>query len=178
MERILARTEFKYTSSALEMVKKLCSPEFARKAKAADFYPRAWDALLAAGAATNPPTTTAAPHDKILSIILTFFSALVACDSGSLSELAERPERGYGTSEVVETLTSILDSSIAEREKDGLALVGAGVGDTELRAVGVARTEKLLVPAFTCLSYCNTDTDSTSCQRYIALSPRNQGYFL
>ena len=102
----------------------------------------------------------------------------MACDSGSLSELAEKPGRGHGTSEVVETLASILGSSLAERGKDGLALVGAGVGDTGLRAVGVARSEKLLVPTFTCLSYCNTETHSASCQQYIALSPRNQAYFL
>lgn len=174
---VFARTKDQQVSSALEIVTKLCSPEFARKAKAADFYTRAWDVLLAAGAAIDPPTSTSAQHDKILSIILAFFSALVARDSGSLAELAERPERRHGISEVAESLTAILGSSISDREKDGLALVGAGVSDTELRAVGVARTEKPLVPTSTCLYYCSTDTGSASCQRSIALSPRNQAYF-
>lgn len=36
--------------SALEMVTKVCDPDFARKAKAADFLGRAWDVLREAGA--------------------------------------------------------------------------------------------------------------------------------
>ena len=36
--------------SALEIVDKLCDPDFARKAKAADFLGRAWEGLRAAGA--------------------------------------------------------------------------------------------------------------------------------
>lgn len=36
--------------SALEIVTKLCNLEFARKAKAADFLEKAWEALREAGA--------------------------------------------------------------------------------------------------------------------------------
>jgi hypothetical protein len=36
--------------SASEITTKLCDEEFARKAKAADFYPKTWDIFLRAGA--------------------------------------------------------------------------------------------------------------------------------
>lgn len=36
--------------SALEIVTKLCDSDFARKAKAADFFSKAWEGLRGAGA--------------------------------------------------------------------------------------------------------------------------------
>lgn len=39
-----------YSYSASEITTKLCDEEFARKAKAADFYPKTWDVFLRAGA--------------------------------------------------------------------------------------------------------------------------------
>ncbi|KAF7973917.1 hypothetical protein HWV62_13968 [Athelia sp. TMB] len=123
-------------ASALEIVTKLCSSEFARKAKAADLHIRIWDELISAGAL----------EDKILASILSFFVALMARDSSSLQELANNSKGLDG--DIVETLLCLLHStsgtglSISEREKDPLAIIGAGVSDAELRKFGVARTEK------------------------------------
>jgi hypothetical protein len=36
--------------SALEIITKLTKPDFARKAKAADFFPKAWEVMRNAGA--------------------------------------------------------------------------------------------------------------------------------
>lgn len=122
--------------SALEIATKLCSPEFARKAKAADLHIRIWDEFISAGAV----------QDKVLACILSFFIALIARDPTSLQELANN-----SNTNIISTLlgligtTSATSLSIGEREKDPLALVGAGVADTELRRLGVMRTEKALV---------------------------------
>lgn len=130
------------TSSALEIVTKLCSPDFARKAKAADFYSRAWDVIISANST----------HDKILSSILAFFTALLASDPGSLAELAQRSDDDEESNDFVGTLVGLLGDSgsgsgagIGERSKDVLGLVAAGVGDAETRKAGVGRTEKMLV---------------------------------
>jgi hypothetical protein len=42
--------DFPSLPSALDIVTKLTNPDFARKAKAADFFPRAWDVMRQAGA--------------------------------------------------------------------------------------------------------------------------------
>ncbi|KAG6849614.1 hypothetical protein H0H93_006898 [Arthromyces matolae] len=70
-------------SSAMEIVTKLCDPEFARKAKAADFLSRTWDLFRDAGAGRG--------EDKMLDTLLAFYAALVARDPAALRELAQRP---------------------------------------------------------------------------------------
>ncbi|KAF8887325.1 hypothetical protein BD779DRAFT_1527473 [Infundibulicybe gibba] len=70
-------------ASALEIITKLCDLEFARKAKAADFLSKTWDVFGEAGAGRG--------EDKVLDTLLIFFTALVARDPTSLSELAQRP---------------------------------------------------------------------------------------
>ena len=83
-----------------------------------------------------------------------FFAALIAEDSTSLVELAQAPgsrsDVGAASDstreqDFVGTLMELLDSGIGVREKDVLVLVGAGVGDVELKRVGVGRTEKASV---------------------------------
>ncbi|KNZ75190.1 hypothetical protein J132_04676 [Termitomyces sp. J132] len=69
-------------ASALEIVTKLCDPEFARKAKAADFFSRTWDVFADGGAGKG--------EDKILDTLLVFFVAFVAQDPSSLRDLAQR----------------------------------------------------------------------------------------
>ena len=54
----------------------------------------------------------------------------------------------------VGTLVEFLDSGIGKREKDALELVGAGVGDTELKRAGIGRTEKALVSTSCISRYC------------------------
>lgn len=44
--------------SALEITAKLCDEEFARKAKAADFYHKTWDVFLKAGAGRGEDKVT------------------------------------------------------------------------------------------------------------------------
>jgi hypothetical protein len=138
-----------YPLSGLEIVTKLCSPDFARRAKSTDFHTRAWDVLrpsLHSGVEKNG-------KDKILTMILAFFAALVGNDSTSLIELvqAQRPEADEPVSEdnftesFVETLVGLLGSGIAEREKDLLGMMAAGAGDAELKKAGMGRTEKPLV---------------------------------
>jgi hypothetical protein len=139
--------------SALEIVTKLCSTDFARKAKATDFHTRTWDVLVhsAVGALSLPNG-----KDKILSTILVFFAALVVGDSNSLVELAQTQRSAKDVSEAmgedfVGTLVGLFGSGVGEREKDGLGLVGAGASDAELKKSGVGRTEKPLVSHDICI---------------------------
>jgi hypothetical protein len=141
--------------SALEIVTKLCSPEFARKAKATDFHSRAWAVFL--HSLHLGPRSFPNDKDKILSVILAFFSALVAGDFNSLVELAQAhisdedvdANEGATGQGFVGTLVGLLDSGVGEREKDILGLVGSGAGDAELKRVGIGRTEKPLVCCYT-----------------------------
>lgn len=132
--------------SALEVVTKLCSPEFARKAKAADLHIRIWAELISAGAI----------EDKILACILSFFAALIARDPTSLQELANNSKDS--SVDIIQTLSGLLGAAsgtgfaIGEREKDPLGLVTAGVRDAELRTLGVTRVEKALVRLSTLLT--------------------------
>lgn len=138
-------------ATALEIVTKLCDHDFARKAKAADFYTRAWDVFVDAGAAPSSVFPNS-QVDKVLAIILAFFTALVARDPASLSELAQRPTSASSDAhpdtivhaDFVQTLITLL-STIADREKDGLALVTSIASDAELKRAGIGRTEKALV---------------------------------
>lgn len=129
--------------SALEIVTKLCSPNFSRKAKAADLHIRTWDVFVSAGAT----------QDKILATIMAFFVALIARDPSSLLELVHRGGDGDVDTGIIETLLGLLNSSfgagigIGERERDILGFVTAGISDAELRRLGVTRIEKALVSA-------------------------------
>ncbi|KAF9454402.1 hypothetical protein P691DRAFT_692580 [Macrolepiota fuliginosa MF-IS2] len=69
-------------SSASEITTKLCDEEFARKAKAADFYQKTWDVFLKTGAGRD--------EDKILDILLVFLVALIARNLDTLVELARQ----------------------------------------------------------------------------------------
>ena len=156
-------TNHPHTLSALEIVTKLCSPDFARKAKAADFHIRAWDVFIHSHHSAEPASSASRlDKDKILSTILAFFTALIASDSTSLVELAHAKNSDKDDTagddknrrDFVGTLVEFLDSGIGKREKDALELVGAGVGDTELKRAGIGRTEKALVSTSCISRYC------------------------
>ncbi|KAG6841121.1 hypothetical protein C0991_001690 [Blastosporella zonata] len=139
--------------SALEIITKLCDPEFARKAKAADFLSRAWEVLGEAGAGKG--------EDKLLDTLLAFFAALVAQDSGSIRDLVHHPpstppvpdtessktnssQHPSGPSSVVDTLFSFLSAS-----SDPLALVSASSeekarNEAELRKLGVGKKDRTM----------------------------------
>lgn len=113
--------------SALEIVTKFCDTDFARKAKAADFLGRAWDALRQAGAADG---------DKVLDSTIVSFAALVSRDAGDLVELATKSD-----------LVSVLYSSLATLDcsNDPLWLISCSLTDSELKKAGVSKLEKTLL---------------------------------
>lgn len=113
--------------SALEIVTKLCDLDFSRKAKAADFLEKAWEALREAGAGDG---------DKVLDTILVFFASLAARDPRDLPDLASK-------SDFVPELFRLLGSW--GRENDPLWLISCGLSDAELKKVGISKAEKLSV---------------------------------
>ncbi|KAF9239241.1 hypothetical protein BU15DRAFT_74666 [Melanogaster broomeanus] len=112
-------------ASALELVSKLCDPDFNRRAKASDFYVSIWDKFSASRAGAS---------DKIFDATVTFFAALAARDPHTLMDVAQRNEF---ISAIVEILGSL------DHKKDVLALVFASGRDADLKAHGILRTEIL-----------------------------------
>ncbi|KAJ7102994.1 hypothetical protein C8R43DRAFT_1047515 [Mycena crocata] len=127
-------------ASALEITTKLCEPEFARKAKAADFIGPTWDLLRAAGAG----------QDRIMDILLAFFAALVSRDATSLSELAQRPSSSF-----ISTLFSLL----ALPSSDPLPFLSDPV---QLRKLGLSKKDQnLLTTIRTAVGSSSLFPDST-----------------
>ncbi|KAH9039596.1 hypothetical protein EDB85DRAFT_261899 [Lactarius pseudohatsudake] len=110
--------------SALELVTKLCDPDFARRARVTDFRSRAWDALRASGAGNG---------DKVLDAILVLFAALVLQTSHEVTELTQKAD-------FVPVLWNVLASSSGA---DSLELLGNGANDGELKKAGIGKAEKL-----------------------------------
>ncbi|TFY69847.1 hypothetical protein EVJ58_g195 [Rhodofomes roseus] len=114
-------------ASALEIVTKLCEPDFARKAKAADFLERTWQVLREAGAGNG---------DKVMDTILAFYAALVSRDTRDLTDLV-------GRSDFLSALYNMLDG--LERANDPLWLISCALSDAELRRAGIQRADKALL---------------------------------
>ncbi|KAH9036544.1 hypothetical protein EDB84DRAFT_1560842 [Lactarius hengduanensis] len=106
--------------SALELVTKLCDPDFARRARVTDFRSRAWDALRASGAGNG---------DKVLDAILVLFAALVLQTSHEVTELTQKAD-------FVPVLWNVLATSSGA---DSLELLGNGANDGELKKLESAR---------------------------------------
>ncbi|KAI0058630.1 hypothetical protein BV25DRAFT_1964571 [Artomyces pyxidatus] len=113
--------------SALEIVTKLCDPDFSRRAKATDFLSRAWDILRSAGAGDG---------DRILDSILIFFAALAAQSPRDLQELTNKPD-------FVATLWRMLPS--VERGKDPITFLSGNFNDSELKKAGIGKSEKRML---------------------------------
>ena len=128
--------------SALELVTKLCDPDFARRARVTDFRSRAWDALRASGAGNG---------DKVLDAILVLFAALVFQTSHEATELIQKAD-------FVPVLWSVLATLSGA---DSLELLGNGANDGELKKAGIGKAEKYTVSAtphkcsFSFASHCN-----------------------
>ncbi|KAF8159400.1 hypothetical protein B0H34DRAFT_703300 [Crassisporium funariophilum] len=137
-------------ASALQITIKLCDPEFARKAKAVDFCSRTWDVFLEAGAGKG--------DDQILDTLIIFFAALVARDSSTLSDLANRTssspppsaipnpkgkdqEIDQGQDSFVECLSRLL--STLPPDVDPLLLVApdSDVEESELKRLGISKKD-------------------------------------
>lgn len=123
-------------ASVLEIVTKLCDPEFNRRAKTSDFYARAWDVFLKAR--RDGP-------DKILDATLSFFVFLSTRDPQTLSELAHNPELVPTLLDILRSLTPTSDVKgdglNQGLKKDILALALSGVDAAGLRASGIVRTD-------------------------------------
>lgn len=114
--------------SALELVTKLCDPDFARRARVTDFRSRAWDALRASGAGNG---------DKVLDAILVLFAALVLQTSHEVTELTQKADFVPILWNVLATLSGA----------DSLELLDNGANDGELKKAGIGKAEKLTLMA-------------------------------
>ncbi|KAI0795425.1 hypothetical protein C8Q75DRAFT_449637 [Abortiporus biennis] len=112
--------------SALELVTKLCDEDFVRRAKAADFFGRAWEALRKAGAGNG---------DKVLDTVITLFSSLLSKDPRDLSDLATKADSDFAS-----TLLHLLDT--LTRDTDPLWLIECGLNDAELKRAGIGKLER------------------------------------
>lgn len=123
-------------ASVLEIVTKLCDPEFNRRAKTSDFYARTWDVFLKARG--DGP-------DKILDATLSFFVFLSTRDPQTLSELAHKPELVPTLLDILHSLTPTSnakgDGLNQGLKKDILALALSGLDAMGLRASGIIRTD-------------------------------------
>ncbi|KAG1836270.1 hypothetical protein DFJ58DRAFT_749844 [Suillus subalutaceus] len=123
-------------ASVLEIVTKLCDPEFNRRAKTSDFYARTWDVFLKARG--DGP-------DKILDATLSFFAFLSTRDPQTLSELAHKPELVPTLLDILRSLTPTSDMKgdglNQGLKKDILALALSGLDAIGLRASGIIRTD-------------------------------------
>ncbi|KAI6045358.1 hypothetical protein EDC04DRAFT_3137273 [Pisolithus marmoratus] len=116
-----------WRTSALEIVGKLCDPDFNRRAKAFDFYVMTWDKLS---------TSRGGVSDKIFDAIISFFAALAARDAHTLGDLSRRPD-------FVNTLVDILVS--LHDKTDVLSLTAANAPVTEFKSFGISRSEILVL---------------------------------
>lgn len=123
-------------ASVLEIVTKLCDPEFNRRAKTSDFYARTWDVFVKAREDGT---------DKILDATLSFFAFLSTRDPQTISELAHKPELVPTLLDILRSLTPTSDMKSdglnQGLKKDILALALSGADATGLRASGIIRTD-------------------------------------
>ncbi|KAG7094251.1 hypothetical protein E1B28_007856 [Marasmius oreades] len=129
-------------TSALEITNRLCETEFARKAKAADFLLRTWEAFAEGRAGSG--------EDRVLDAIFAFFCALVARDTGSLSDLVERAHMPTGTygesgrSPFITNLFSLL--AIITPDRDPLHLISQSlILDGQLKKIGITKSDRILL---------------------------------
>ncbi|ESK84811.1 hypothetical protein Moror_520 [Moniliophthora roreri MCA 2997] len=128
-------------TSALEIANRLCEADFARKAKAADFLMRTWEAFIEAGAGNG--------EDKIFDILFALFCALVSRDLSSLTDLVQRAQvpgssKSAFPSPFVTNLFSLL--SCWTPASDPLyAISQPFTTDTQLRKLGMMKNDRFLL---------------------------------
>ncbi|TFK95135.1 hypothetical protein BDV98DRAFT_83151 [Pterulicium gracile] len=132
-------------SSALEILKKLCDADFAKKANATDFYAQTASLLYECGAALL--------NDKILNAIFVIFVFLVSRDIGSFVDLLRRPmpvtfHIKEQSSQLLQVLSPMLLSDPSP-ETDVVRLSTttdiAGMGLPELKKMGLRRQDKQIL---------------------------------
>ncbi|KAJ3916942.1 hypothetical protein F5877DRAFT_45563 [Lentinula edodes] len=126
-------------ASALEIISRLCEPDFVRQAKAADFLQSTWDAFIEAGGGTG--------EDKVLDTLIVVFTALVSRDLLSLTDLAQRVSPSSSTSSHP-SFTTILFSLVASLtpETDPLLIISqSSTPDGQLKRLGIMKTDRAIL---------------------------------
>ncbi|KAF8825515.1 uncharacterized protein C8R40DRAFT_1070500 [Lentinula edodes] len=126
-------------ASALEIISRLCEPDFVRQAKAADFLQSTWDAFIEAGGGTG--------EDKVLDTLIVAFAALVSRDLLSLTDLAQRVSPSSSTSSHP-SFTTILFSLVASLtpETDPLLIISqSSTPDGQLKRLGIMKTDRAIL---------------------------------
>ncbi|KAJ4473279.1 hypothetical protein C8J55DRAFT_562810 [Lentinula edodes] len=126
-------------ASALEIISRLCEPDFVRQAKAADFLQSTWDAFIEAGGGTG--------EDKVLDTLIVAFAALVSRDLLSLTDLAQRVSPSSSTSSHPSFIT-ILFSLVASltAETDPLLIISqSSTPDGQLKRLGIVKTDRAIL---------------------------------
>ncbi|KAJ3718633.1 hypothetical protein DFJ43DRAFT_1159423 [Lentinula guzmanii] len=127
-------------ASALEIISRLCEPDFIRQAKAADFLQSTWDAFIEAGGGTG--------EDKVLDTLLVVFAALVSRDVVSLTDLAQRDCSPSSSTSSQSSFTSTLFSLVASLspETDPLMIVSQSLTpDSPLKKLGITKTDRAVL---------------------------------
>ncbi|KAJ3799445.1 hypothetical protein GGU11DRAFT_859097, partial [Lentinula aff. detonsa] len=127
-------------ASALEIISRLCEPDFIRQAKAADFLQSTWDAFIEAGGGTG--------EDKVLDTLLVVFAALVSRDAVSLTDLAQRDYSPSSSTSSQSSFTSTLFSLVASLspETDPLMIVSQSLTpDSPLKKLGIMKTDRAVL---------------------------------
>ncbi|KAJ3887639.1 hypothetical protein GG344DRAFT_55317 [Lentinula edodes] len=126
-------------ASALEIISRLCEPDFVRQAKAADFLQSTWDAFIEAGGGSG--------EDKVLDTLIVAFAALVSRDLLSLTDLAQRVSPSSSTSSHPSFIT-ILFSLVASltAETDPLLIISqSSTPDGQLKRLGIMKTDRSIL---------------------------------
>ncbi|KAJ3868455.1 hypothetical protein EV359DRAFT_32231 [Lentinula novae-zelandiae] len=126
-------------ASALEIISRLCEPDFVRQAKAADFLQSTWNAFIEAGGGTG--------EDKVLDTLIIAFAALVSRDLLSLTDLAQRVSPSSSTSSHPSFIT-ILFSLVASLtpETDPLLIISQSSNpDGQLKRLGIMKTDRAIL---------------------------------
>ncbi|KAJ3717742.1 hypothetical protein C8R42DRAFT_723961 [Lentinula raphanica] len=127
-------------ASALEIINRLCEPDFIRQAKAADFLQSTWDAFIEAGGGTG--------EDKVLDTLFMAFVALVSRDVVSITDLAQRTCSPSSSTSSHSSLVTALFSLLASisPESDPLLIISQrSTPDGPLKKLGIMKTDRAVL---------------------------------
>ncbi|KAJ3808374.1 hypothetical protein F5876DRAFT_46133 [Lentinula aff. lateritia] len=126
-------------ASALEIISRLCDPDFVRQAKAADFLQSTWDAFIEAGGGTG--------EDKVLDTLIVAFAALVSRDLLSLTDLAQRVSPSSSTSSRPSFITTLfsLVASLTPETDPLLIISQSSTPDGQLKRLGIMKTDRAIL---------------------------------
>ncbi|KAJ4474884.1 hypothetical protein J3R30DRAFT_3295167 [Lentinula aciculospora] len=127
-------------ASALEIVSRLCEPDFIRQAKAADFLQSTWDAFIEAGGGKG--------EDQVFDALLVAFAALVSRDLVSLTDLAQRDHSPSSSTSSQRSFVTTLFSLVAclLPDADPLLIISrSSTPDGQLKSLGIMKTDRAVL---------------------------------